>query len=216
MGSSCSNSGFVGYPILLLSLAPVADVSLALNMVVENLLVIPLLLFMAERARGSAVGAGRAMALALQRLVANPLVLGLGGGLLVSAWGVALPAPVSRTVDMLAMASGAVSLLVIGGTLVGLPLRGLAGRVLPLALSKLLLHPFLVWLALAVVPWLGFSPLEPQLYTAAVLSAAMPMMGIYPTLAQAHGQDEWAAVALLLTTVLSFLTLSVWLWVLLS
>jgi predicted permease len=41
-------------------------------------------------------------------------------------------------------------------------------------------------------------------------------MGIYPTLAQAHGQDEWAAVALLLTTVLSFFTLSVWLWVLLG
>jgi predicted permease len=216
MGCSCSNSGFVGYPIVLLSLASVAGVSLALNMVVENLLVIPLLLFMAERARGSDLGAGRAVVQALQRLAVNPLVLGLVGGLLVSASGVTLPAPVARTVDMLAMASGAVSLLVIGGTLVGLPLRGLSLRVLPLALGKLVLHPFLVWLALAVLPWLGFEPLEPALHTAAVLCAAMPMMGIYPTLAQPHGQEEWTAVALLVTTVVSFLTLSAWLWGLLG
>ncbi|MGT2431775.1 AEC family transporter [Cupriavidus basilensis] len=42
MGMSCSNSGYVGYPILLLTLAPVAGVSLALNMTVENPLLHPL------------------------------------------------------------------------------------------------------------------------------------------------------------------------------
>ena len=56
MGLSCSNSGFVGFPILVLTLAPVAGVALALNMVVENVVMIPLLLAMAERARGHATG----------------------------------------------------------------------------------------------------------------------------------------------------------------
>ena len=52
MGMSCSNSGFIGYPILLLTLAPVAGVALALNMIVENVVMIPLLLALAGRGRG--------------------------------------------------------------------------------------------------------------------------------------------------------------------
>ena len=48
MGMSCPNSGFVGYPIILLSLGPVAGVALALNMVVENFLLLPLLLAIAD------------------------------------------------------------------------------------------------------------------------------------------------------------------------
>ena len=54
MGMSCPNSGFVGYPIMLLTLGPVAGVALALNMVVENLLLIPLLLAVADSAGGQA------------------------------------------------------------------------------------------------------------------------------------------------------------------
>jgi malonate transporter len=56
MGMGCSNSGFVGYPILLLTFAPMAGVALALNMLVENLVIIPLLLLQAERGRGGAGG----------------------------------------------------------------------------------------------------------------------------------------------------------------
>ena len=48
MGMSCPNSGFVGYPVIALTLGPVAGVVLALNMVVENLLLIPLLLAVAD------------------------------------------------------------------------------------------------------------------------------------------------------------------------
>jgi len=214
MGSSCSNSSFVGYPILLLSLPGVASVSFALNLVIENIAVIPLLLFMAERAKGGHPSASKAIQDALLKLVKNPLVIGLAAGLSVSISGLSLPAPLLRTVDLLAMASGAVSLLVIGGTLVGLPLRGLAWKVAPLSVCKLALHPLLVWAALTLLVGLGLPPLDAQLHTAAILLAAMPMMGIYPTLAQAHGQEDWASVALVVTTVTAFFTLTGLLWVL--
>lgn len=36
MGTACPNSGFVGYPMLLLALPAVAEQALALNMLVEN------------------------------------------------------------------------------------------------------------------------------------------------------------------------------------
>ena len=37
MGMTCSNSGYVGYPVMLLVFGPLAGVILALNLIVENL-----------------------------------------------------------------------------------------------------------------------------------------------------------------------------------
>ena len=59
---------------------------------------------------------------------------------------------------------------------------------------------------------LGLGEIDPSLRMAAVLMAAMPMMGIYPTLAQAYGEEDVSAVALLAATVTSFFTISAWLW----
>jgi len=212
MGMSCSNSGFVGYPIVLLALAPVAGVSLALNMMVENIVVIPLMLALAERGRGGAASWHRQVRQSAVRLAANPIILGLASGLLVSLIGWQLPQALARTINMFAMASGALSLFVIGGALVGLPMQGMGRKVMPIVLGKLLIHPALVLLALLALPVLGLPALDPSLRTAAILMAAMPMMGIYPILAQAYGQESFSSAALLVTTVCSFFTLSTLLW----
>jgi hypothetical protein len=211
MGMACSNSGYVGYPILLLTLAPIAGVSLALNMIVENLIVLPLLLFMAEGDRG---GSGRRQVLkkSLKRLATNPLILAMLAGLAVSLLGWKLPEPIVRTVDMLATACSALALFVVGGTLVGLPLRGMASQVAPIVVGKLIFHPLAVLLAITLLSLLGLGEIDPSLRMAAVLMAAMPMMGIYPTLAQAYGQENFSAVALLAATITSFFTISGWLW----
>ena len=44
MGMSCANSGFVGFPVLLIALPDVASKALALNMIIENLVMIPTVL----------------------------------------------------------------------------------------------------------------------------------------------------------------------------
>ncbi|MBN8443464.1 MAG: AEC family transporter [Thauera sp.] len=213
MGVSCSNSGYVGYPILLLTLAPVAGVSLALNMVVENLFVIPFLLFLADCTRGGP-DRWRSLTRSLARLARNPLILGMIAGLSIPLLGLSLPAPAVRTVDMLAAACSGLALFVVGGTLVGVSHEGLGLRLVPLVVGKLILHPLLVFLALSALPLLGLSAIDPSLMMAAVLLAAMPMMGIYPTLAQAYGQEDFSAVALLVTTFASFFSLSGVLWLL--
>lgn len=56
-------------------------------------------------------------------------------------------------------------------------------------------------------------PIEGPLRMAALAFAAMPMLSIYPILAQPHGEEAFCAAALLLTTLLSFVTISLWLWV---
>lgn len=211
MGVACSNSGYVGYPILLLTLAPVAGVSLALNMVVENLLIIPLLLFLADRGRESG-NQWRSLTRSIARLARNPLILGMLAGLTVPLLGLSLPAPAVRTIDMLAAACSGLALFVVGGTLVGVPLQGVGVRLVPIVIGKLVLHPLMVFLAISALPLFGFAPIDPMLRMAAVLLAAMPMMGIYPTLAQAYGHEDLSAVALLVTTIASFFTLSALLW----
>jgi len=212
MGMSCSNSGFVGYPIALLTLGPVAGVMLGLNMIVENLIIIPLLLALAERGEGQGGAWHRVLRQTLAKLLRNPLVLSLLAGLLVSLLGARLPSALERTVTLFAQASAALSLFVIGGALVGLKIQGLRRQVAQIAAGKLLLHPLAVAGVLLLCEATGLVTLEPALRTGAVLMAAMPMMGIYTILAQRHGRDALAASALLGTTAASFVTISLLLW----
>ena len=85
---------------------------------------------------------------------------------------------------------------------------GMARRAAPIAVGKLIVHPLALLLAVLALPVLGLPPLDPALRMAAVLMAAMPMMSIYPILAQAYGQEDFSATALLMTTVAAFFTLS--------
>lgn len=211
MGMSCPNSGYVGYPVLLLTLgAPVAGVALALNMVVENLVIIPILLALADMERHEAGHWRKLVLQTLQGLVRNPLIIAIVAGFGVSALGIPMPSPVSRTVTLFAQASSALSLFVIGGSLVGLQLQGVRSAVAQIGIGKLLLHPLCL---LAVMTWL--VPIgDPQLKVALLLTGAMPIMGIYTILAQRQGHEGLASAALLVATMASFFTLSGLLWLL--
>jgi hypothetical protein len=97
--------------------------------------------------------------------------------------------------------------VVIGGSLVGLKLDGLRGELALVAGGKLLLHPLAVLACLLAVGAL-MGPVPAPLLGAAVLFAAMPMLSIYPVLAQRHGHERFSAAALLAVTLLSFVTIS--------
>ncbi|MGE0348483.1 AEC family transporter [Hydrogenophaga sp.] len=216
MGMSCCNSGYVGYPVLLLAVGPLAGVALAMNLLVENLLKLPLLMTLADV---GASGAARlswkdALRQTLGRLARNPMIIAivLGFGVALTGW--QLPAVLARTVNLFGAASGGLALFIIGGSLVGLQVRGLRRQVAQVATGKLLLHPAAVWVAVSVLPLLGLPALDGELRVAAVLAAAMPMLGIYPLLAQRHGFEGFTAASLLATTVASFFTLSAILWML--
>lgn len=213
MGSCCPNSGFVGYPVNLMVLGAVAGGILGMNMLVENLLLIPLLLAMYDVAAGG--GHGRDLLRGIGRgLLRNPMVLGLAAGLLVSLLGLSLPTPVQRSVGLFAQASSALSLFVIGGSLAGLSVRGMGPIVAQITVGKLMVHPLLTWGALTALDQMGWAPTDPQLRAGVVLAAACPIFGIYPILTQKHGHDGLAAASLLVTTVGSFFTISALLWVL--
>ncbi|MFD1795041.1 AEC family transporter [Paracoccus aurantiacus] len=209
VGMSCSNSGFVGYPLLLMALPQVAQTALALNMVVENLVMIPLALVMAERAQGGGATSGARLAgqIAL-RLLRNPIIIALILGMIVSVAGLRMPAVIARPIDIMASASAALSLTAIGGALAGLPLRSINASVLSVVIGKLLLHPLAVGAGLVVMSATGFGVQDDNLAAAAIIMASMPVMSIYPILAQRYGEGQNAALALLVMTAASFVTIT--------
>jgi malonate transporter and related proteins len=214
MGMTCSNSGYVGYPMMLLIFGPLAGVILALNLIVENLIKLPLLFSLADA--GAHVGERPSLVLVVwqtvERLARNPMIVAIVAGFVVSVLDWQLPSAISRTVNLFSSASGGLALFIIGGNLVGLQIRGLRRQVAGIAMGKLLLHPLALWMAVMLLPLLGFPALQGDLRAAAVLSAAMPMLGIYSLLASRHGYEGFSAAALLVTTGASFFSLSAILW----
>lgn len=209
LGMSLSNSGFIGYPVVLQFLGPSATVAVALSMMIENLLILPLVFALAEARSedGSARKWQTTVSVIFRGFLKNPLILAISFGFICSMFSLHLPATIAKTIDMFAMASGAVALFVIGGTLVGLRLKGASGNILLICVGKLLLHPLAVFLVLLVLP-----PIDPMLRQAALILACVPMLSVYPILAQKYGEEEWCAAALLAATVTSFVTISAMLW----
>lgn len=209
MGSTCPNSGFVGYPVMLLVFPDLAGVVLALNMVVENFLLIPLCLMLLEASRdrqGKSLLriAGRIIIGVLRR----PMVIGLMLGLVVMLSGLPLPLMVTRLMDVLAASSSALALFVIGGSLVGLPIVGQRSLAAQIVVGKLLIHPALTALVLLALPLIGLPLLSGDMAVAVILSTAMPMFGIYTLLAQDYGHEGIASLALLGATAGAFFTLT--------
>ncbi|MBO6716679.1 MAG: AEC family transporter [Rhizobiaceae bacterium] len=195
LGGSASNSGFVGFPVASLTLGAPALTALPLCMVVENILIVPLALALAESAdagNGRPLAALRSTALRLARM---PLILAIVAGVVLSALGVNLPLPVVTAVGMMADAAIPCALIVVGGTLASLEVRSVAADVLPVALGKLILHPLLVGLSFFLV---GGIPTE--LMAAGIIFAAAPMITVYPILGARFGHERLAAAALLATT----------------
>jgi predicted permease len=208
MGAANGNSGFVGYPVLLLVLPQVAGTALALNMIVENLVMIPLALALAERARGREAGQGALTRMILGRLLRNPIILALILGVVISALRLPIPAVITMPIDLLAKASSALSLVAIGGMVAAIPLRQMDGAVFSVTLSKLILNPVLVWAALWGLQACGLTISTPM-FAAAILMACVPTMSVYPVLAQQFGEEKTASQVMLLVTALSFPTMSI-------
>ena len=208
LGSSSPNSGYIGYPILLQVMGPEAGVGLALALLVENLLIIPMALVLSDAgAQRQAASWQTTLRQSLWRLRKNPMLWAIVLGIVASMLNLQLPEVVNKTIQLFAVACSALALFVIGSSLVDLRVSGLLGQVSWIVVGKLVVHP----LAVAAVLW-WWGPMAPNLQMAALLLSAMPMLSIYPLLAQPHGLQGFCAATLLATTVVSFFTISLILW----
>jgi malonate transporter and related proteins len=203
LGMSLSNSGYVGLPVALMVLGDGAVRVLAHAMIVENMVILPLALALAEWQRrvGGVAASLRAVA---AELVRNPILIGLAAGLAVGGTGLALPDVAERTVRLLAGVAAPVALFAVGGMIASVPVARPTRAVAWVVGGKLVLHPIVVLGALIL-----WAPPDPLLVAGGILFASAPMLGIYPILGQRYGAEALTATALVIATAASVVTLTV-------
>ncbi len=203
LGTSACNSGYIGYPMAAAAMGAPAVAALAMNMVVENVIIFPLFMALAETGRGQSKSFVGEVGVSLKKLVMNPMMLSIIAGMAFALTGLTLPAPLFRTVDMLASASGPMALLVIGGNLVGFRIGGMAGDMVLVLVGKLLIFPAAVFAGQQLMPGL-----TPELAKTMLIFASVPMISIYPLLGQTYNLADRGSAVLVLATGLSFFTIT--------
>ncbi len=209
LGSTIANSAFVGYPIFLMILPEQAGIILALNFLVEVVLLIPMCLFLVDMGKpGQHRPILHHIAGVLLSVLRRPLMIGLLLGLGVSLLGIELPAPFTRLTELFAGATTVLALIVVGGSLVGTSRKNHGTLAAQISVAKLILHPALVASIAALLMTFGLATLPPELHMALVVSAAMPMFSIYAVFAQEAGQAHMASAAMLTATLASYVTVN--------
>ena len=202
LGIGGANTLFIGLPILTQLYGVRAAGPIALNMLCENFVLLPLLLTMLELDGEGHRHPLQVLAGVARNLARSTLLWAIFLGTVFAVAGLHLPAALARTVDLLAGATAALALVTIGAGLAGLTLAGRRAAIAVLVAGTLVLHPLLVLALLAVIPIA-----DPMFRTSAILLACLPMFSIFPVFGQRAGDGDTCSAALLLAVVLSPLTL---------
>ena len=145
----------------------------------------------------------------LRAMFRNSLMIGIGLGFIVNLSGMALPALLTASIDIVARAALPVALFGLGGMLARYSFKESISEAGSISIISLLLHPGITYVLCRL---LGV----PEALTgAAVLMAAMaPGINAYVFASMYHRGQGTAASTVLLGTAASVLTVSTWLWIL--
>ncbi|QGF23357.1 AEC family transporter [Raineyella fluvialis] len=209
MGMGGTNNGFIGFPVFLILFAESAGAATGMGMLVDNILIIPFTLFLADQADGEG-GLVQRLVSTVRNVLLHPMVLAIIAALVLQVVDLTLPPVLDRSVRLLAQTSSGVALFTVGGMLVGLKIRGELGDIVTTVAGKLLVMPALAIVLVTLLVALGLPGLAPQFRAAVVLTSALPTYAVLPALAEPYGEKDVATASMMLSTLVSFLTLSGW------
>ena len=214
------NAGFMGIPLLLTLLGDVGVRVILITLLVDCFLISStcLSIVRAEGRKAASGGAVGAIAGALRAAAANPLLWPIAAGLACGALDVSIPAPVGKTISLLAETASPVALFTIGAILArnadsSIPKHPTIDY-LPIALTKLLIHPSLIFLGGLVARWAGLSLQDPALIALTLVAALPPAINVSMLAERLGGDSARIARIIMSATVLSFLTFTSSVWVL--
>ena len=205
MGTAFANTVLLAMPIVLKVHGPqnMAPMFLIISFHTTFLFGVGSILVETWRARASSPL--KTLAKILRGLVTNPIIIGLGSGMLLNVSGLQLPGWLNEICDMFAKAAVPCALFSMGLTLSGFRLAGNRRNVALIVAIKLLLHPLLMW----VIGRFVFH-LEPLWLSVSVISAAMPSgINSYLFAAGYRAQEATLAAAVLAGTALSMVSVTV-------
>jgi malonate transporter and related proteins len=210
------NTGFMGVPLLVALLGAAAAGPAILTMLVDLVVTSSLCIALSRLDSADEHGAADAARKALKGMALNPMPWAIVMGGVASALHVQPVKPVMQTIAMLADAASPAALFTIGAVLARsqyvaareehAPLP--AGDYVPVVLTKLVLHPLLVFAAgtLAIAAGVPLDRFALKLMT---LVAALPSASNVAVLSERFGADTGRiARIIMLTTAAAFLTFS--------
>ena len=208
------NSGFMGVPLILALLGAGAVGPVMATLLVDLVVTTSLCIGLSQWGAAGESGPAKAVGRALQGVLRNPMPWSILLGALAGALGFALWAPLGKTVQLLADAASPVALFTIGAVLARSQMRPAttAGQAAPrdvgvLAVTKLLLHPLLVWTMGTLAVRAG--ALDTSALTPLVLVAALPAASNVSLLAERFGADNGRVARVILwSTALAFFSFS--------
>lgn len=208
-----TNNGFIGTPIFLILFPAIAGSAIGMDMIVDNVFIIPFTLLIAEHATGTGSVLQRVLT-TIKGVVSHPLMIAIIAALTLNGIGVEIPFMLERPLTLLANASTGAALFAVGGMLATLSLKGAAMDVAVSVAGKLLVMPAVGLGVLTGLIAIGLPDLPAELKAAAILTTALPTFSILPSLAEPYGEADSATASMMLGTSLSFVTMSGWMLVL--
>jgi malonate transporter len=205
-----SNTVLIGIPVLQRAYGEAAMPTIFSIIALHAPLLITVGMLVMELSRRDGEPIGKALAVALLPVVRNPLLIAVTLGLIGNHFGVVLPEPATAFIGFMAAAVVPVALFGIGGALNEYRLGDSWALALAMCVFKLVIHPLIVYVLMIHVLHV---PMEIARY--GILLAAMPAgINAYVFATYYNRKVEVAANTILISTILSVLTITAWLYIL--
>lgn len=206
------NIGYMGPPLALAALGPAAGVPVALIFCFDNAMhftLAPSLMAIGQRDSNSAPpSAWRLLGGILKRIASHPFMIATAAGVAAAAVQYVPPAPVESLLVSLSAAAAPCALFAMGVTAAMRPLKRVPLDLVYLVPVKLLVHPLLMYWLVSQVPGLPAVWLH-----TAVLMACLPTATNVFVIAQQYGVwEQRASSTVILSTVISVVTVTAWLY----
>jgi len=202
LAAAWPNWGYMGFGLMPALFGERAIATMIAAGIMDLLVLMPVALLVASHQH--ATGGLGALAAGLKAVARNPLFIAIASGLALSLLHVKIPGPIDEFLRLLASSAGPVALFAIGVFVYRPgPVRA-DGASWWLIAVKLLVHPLLMWLVGAWILQLDHD-------TLAVVTAvtALPAAGTAFLFVERNGGNvDRAASAILLSTALSFVTIT--------
>ena len=135
----------------------------------------------------------------------NALVVGIDLGFIVNILGLSIGETIQGSIDMITAVALPAALFGMGGILYQYRPEGDAGPILMVCVVSLILHPIIVWLT-----GTKFNLNDAQMRSAVITAAMAPGINTYVFANMYERARRVASTGVLLSTILSIVT--VWLW----
>jgi len=205
-----TNTVLIGIPIMQRAYGPTALPVVFSIIAFHAPALITIGMLVMELVRRDGAPLHKALGVAALRIVQNPLLWGVALGLLGNANHLVLPEPATAFVTMMSAAVLPAALFGLGGALNEYKLADNWPQALAMSTFKLIIHPAIAWVLMVPV-----LKVDPDLARYGVLLAAMPAgINVYVFATYYNRGVNVATNTVLISTVASVISVSVWLYLL--